>query len=100
MYKKGLLKANVIYQANATESRNGVLGALSTRNVVMPGFVTGKWGSTSTASDNALATSNTIWISWTPISVDSSIASRFTYTLYSNTESTDKTFNNGSNRGG
>ena len=79
------LNANVIYEVNATESRNGVLGPFSTRNVVMPGVVSNiKWGSTSTASDNALATLSSIWISWTPISVDSSIASRFTYTLYSN----------------
>ena len=80
------LNANVIYQANATESRSGVLGPLSTRNVVMPGAVSNiKWGSTSAAVDSALATLSSIWISWTPISVDSSIASRFTYTLYSNT---------------
>jgi hypothetical protein len=87
--QKGDLNANVIYRANATESRNGVLGPLSTRNVVMPGFVTDvRWGSgttPSTAGDNGLATLSSIWISWSPISPASSISSRFTYTLYSNT---------------
>jgi hypothetical protein len=84
--QKGNLNTNVVYRLNATESVNGNLGSLSTWDAVMPGAVTNvKWGSTAGGSDNALATSNTIWISWTPISVDAAIASQFTYSIYSNT---------------
>jgi len=84
--QKGTLTNNVLYQVNAAASFNAALGSLRTRNVVMPGAVSDiKWGSAAGSSNNQLATSNTIWISWTPISPDTSIASRFTYTLYSNT---------------
>jgi hypothetical protein len=87
--QKGDLNNNVLYQLNATQSLNGILGSLTTRNAVMPEVVSNiKWGSgttTSTVNDNALATLSSIWISWTPISPASSISSRFTYTLYSNT---------------
>jgi len=84
--QKGDLNNNVLYQLNAAQSLNGNLGSLSTRNAVMPEVVSNiRWGTTSTVNDNALATLSSIWISWTPISPASSISSRFTYTLYSNT---------------
>jgi hypothetical protein len=85
--RAGTLTNNVLYELNAGQSFRGALGSLNTRNVVMPQSLgnTIKWGSTSTSSDNALAGSSSIWISWTPIAPNSSISGRFTYTLYSNT---------------
>jgi hypothetical protein len=83
--RAGTLTNNVLYELNAGQSFRGALGSLNTRNVVMPQSLgnTIKWGSTSTSSDNALAGSSSIWISWTAISPDQSIASRFRYMIYS-----------------
>jgi hypothetical protein len=79
----GVLNPNIVYRIGAAQSINGNRGTIAYRNIVYPAAVTNVvWGSAAGSSDRSLATSNTIWISWTPITVDSSIAGRFTYTLY------------------
>ena len=82
--QKGLLVPNVLYRLNAAASVNGNLGSLSTQDAVFPGVVQNVvWGSAAGSSDKSLATPNTIYISWTPIAPNSTIASQFTYTIYS-----------------
>jgi hypothetical protein len=82
--QKGTINPNVVYQLNAAQLLNGNLGSLSTRNAVFPGAVTNViWGSAAGSSDKSLSKYNTIYISWTPISPNSTIASQFTYTIYS-----------------
>jgi hypothetical protein len=82
-FNNGTLNPNIVYRIGAAQSINGNRGTIAYRNIVYPAAVTNVvWGSAAGSSDRSLATSNTIWISWTPITVNSSIASRFTYTLY------------------
>jgi hypothetical protein len=74
-----------IFTVSAAAVSNGVLGTIASYQFAVCPQVTGvTWGSTSTANDNALATSNTICISFTKPTTDT----RFTYAIYSNATST------------
>jgi hypothetical protein len=82
---KGPALTTGIYTVSAAAISNGVLGNISSYRFAVCPQVTGiKWGSTSTADDHALATSNTIFISFTKPTTDT----RFTYALYSTTGTT------------
>ena len=74
-----------IYTVSAAAISNGVLGNISSYQFAVCPQVTGiKWGSSSTADDHALATSNTIFISFDKPTTDT----RFSYQFYSSTTST------------
>ena len=85
-FNNGTLNPNIVYRVGAAQSINGNRGNVFYKNIVYPAAVTDlRWGSARGSSDRSLETPTTIWISWTPITVDASIAGRFTYTLYSST---------------
>ena len=81
---KSNLNTNTLYTLFVANQLNGILGDKNTCNIVVPGIPADiKYGSAAASADRSLATSNSIYISWTaPTAPPNDISDRFTYSVY------------------